>query len=83
MDCMEIIERCEVDYINEGEIAKDTPRYANRIVIYRTSKKNIKDAVADYIENWNITKIIRSYDEFDGCCLNSEIISSQFIKKDV
>ena len=70
-----VVERCLVDYINEEEPVSNTELYANRTVSYETDKDTLLEALADYTYNWDVDNVTDCNDDFDGECLDSEIIS--------
>ncbi|OSA95747.1 UNVERIFIED_ORG: hypothetical protein B2H93_04815 [Clostridium botulinum] len=62
---IEIIEKCEID---------SDEKIGIRIVIYKSAKNNLKDALEDYEKKFDSDNICNSYDEFDGECLDSEVV---------
>ena len=46
-----------------------------REYIYETNKSTMKDALLDFVDNFNPNNVSENYDSFEGECLDSEIVS--------
>lgn len=69
---LKITELCEVPDEESGESL-----YGKRTVFYEISGQvNLIDALTDYEENFDSSKIIDSYDDFKGGCVQSTIVSA-------
>lgn len=62
----QIIEKCQTS-LNEA--------FAQRTIIYNSDKENFVEALLDFLENFNFDNVEATYDDFDGECESSEIVS--------
>ena len=78
---LKITERCEVSYINEDTYNYDKEKeyISLRNYLYESHKDNFEEAVVDFINNFDSNNIYNCHDEFDGECLNSEVIKIEMV----
>jgi len=67
---IEIIELCEVD--NDGN---DGKRKGRRTITYQTRQSTLENAIDEYINDFDWSKLLETDDNFEGTCLNSMEIS--------
>jgi hypothetical protein len=72
---LEVIERCRTFDNNT-----DKPGYGIRIIRYKTDFKEVYEALADFYNNFDLDKVVSSYDSFEGECCDSLTISAEVIK---
>lgn len=71
---LKIIELCEV--LDEKTTEETT---GLRTIAYEISKsKSLVDAIIDYEDNFDSDRVIESFDDFEGECLDSTIVSASF-----
>ena len=67
---IEIIELCEVD--TDGNDGKAT---GLRTIVYQTSQSTLENAINEYVNDFDWSKLLETNDDFEGTCLNSMEIS--------
>ena len=81
---IKVRELCEVEYIKETDEQTEEPQYAIRTVIYESDKESLFEAFSEYMsEDFDIDRVIKCEDEFDGGCDNTvKILSVEELNED-
>lgn len=72
---LKVTERCRI-----FEDDPDIPEYGIRIIHYETDFEEVYEALVDFYNNFNLNKVVSSYDSFEGECCDSLTISAEVIK---
>jgi len=63
---VEIVELCHLDNGSKN----------SRIIVYKTKKNTLEDAVDDYIDNFKEERVVEVIENFNGICIKSEVTAA-------
>jgi len=63
---VEIVELCHLDNGSKN----------SRIIVYKTKKNKLENAVDDYIDNFKEERVVEVIENFNGICIKSEVTAA-------